>query len=77
MQGREERKDCGGVKIKLGDPELVDGLLSFLERNGVAVSPCDVETVVILPDSTPADQARFWLEMWLALHPTATVRFVD
>jgi hypothetical protein len=69
------------VKIQLSDPELVDGLLSFLERMGVEVAPSRVETVIELPDDRGAPEGRGELERYLALwgakHPNAGAALID
>ncbi len=68
------------MKIQLSDPELVDGLLSFLERMGVDVAPSGVETVVALPEPTGGSEGRSevegYLRLWEGLHPNAGAALV-
>ena len=66
------------VRLQLSDPELVDGLLAFLERMGVAVAPSEIETIVDLPvqDGERRELERF-IRLWLAMHPNVEVALVD
>jgi hypothetical protein len=66
------------VRLQLSDPELVDGLLAFLERMGVEVAPSEIETIVDLPvhDGQRRELERF-IRLWLAMHPNAEVALVD
>jgi hypothetical protein len=66
------------VRLQLSDPDLVDGLLAFLERMGVEVVPSEIETIVDLPvpDGERRELERF-IRLWLAMHPNSEVALVD
>ena len=66
------------VRLQLSDPELVDGLLAFLERMGVEVAPSEIETIVDLPvpNGERRELERF-IRLWLAMHPNSEVALVD
>jgi len=66
------------VRLQLSDPDLVDGLLAFLERMGVEVAPSEIETIVDLPvpDGERRELERF-IRLWLAMHPNTEVALVD
>jgi hypothetical protein len=69
------------MKIELSDPEHVDGLLTFLEKMGIPVSPSDVRTVVTLPeagdDVVSRLEVEIYLKLWLAKNPTRRAEIVE
>jgi hypothetical protein len=55
------------MKIRVGDPELVDSLLGFLESMGIPVAPSSAETIVALPELADDVVTRLEVEMYLKL----------
>lgn len=69
------------MRVRVGDPQLEEALLAYLEERGCVVEELDGNTLTIgAPPSTRSDRADFvvgsYLEEWLAWHPE-TVLFVD
>jgi hypothetical protein len=71
-----------GVRLRLGDPDLVESLSDFLRRRECAVEQTDKETIEIaLPHELHDEQARMeldlYLRVWQSLHGWARVEMVD
>jgi hypothetical protein len=71
-----------GVRLRLGDPALVESLSDFLQRCECAVVRLDAETLeVSLPHELHHQQARLeldlYLRVWQSLHRWSPVEYVD
>jgi hypothetical protein len=71
-----------GVRLRLGDPALVESLSDFLQRRECAVVRLDAETLeVSLPHELHHQQARLeldlYLRVWQSLHRWSPVEYVD
>jgi hypothetical protein len=71
-----------GVRLRLGDPALVESLSDFLRRRECAVEQVDEDTIEIaLPHELHGEQARMeldlYLRVWQSLHAWARVEIVD
>jgi hypothetical protein len=71
-----------GVRLRLGDPDLVENLSGFLQRRECTVEQVDADTLkVSLPHELHAEQARLELDLyvrvWQSLHGWVRVEYVD
>jgi hypothetical protein len=71
-----------GVRLRLGDPDLVESLSDFLRRRECAVEQTDKETIEIaLPQELHDEQARMeldlYLRVWQSLHGWTRVDVLD
>ena len=70
-----------GVRLRLGDPDLVESLSDFLQRRECTVEEVDAETLAVsLPHELHAEQARLeldlYLRVWQSLHDWMPVEYV-
>jgi hypothetical protein len=69
------------VKIRIGDPELVDSLLGFLESMGIPVAPSSVEAIVALPgvddDVVTRLEVEIYLKLWEARSEARQAELVE
>lgn len=71
-----------GVRLRLGDPDLVESLTDFLERRECAVDRVDSETLEVkLPHELHREQATLeldlYLRVWQSLHGWPVVEYVE
>jgi hypothetical protein len=71
-----------GVRLRLGDPDLVESLSDFLRRRECAVEQTDKETIEIsLPHELRDEHARMeldlYLRVWQSLHGWTRVDIVE
>jgi hypothetical protein len=71
-----------GVRLRLGDPDLVDSLSGFLQGRECTVEQVDADTLAVsLPHELHAEQARLeldlYLRVWQSLHGWARLEYVD
>jgi hypothetical protein len=71
-----------GVRLRLGDPDLVDSLKDFLQRRECAVDQVDSDTLeVSLPHQLHLEQASLeldlYLRVWQSLHGWTRVDYVE
>jgi hypothetical protein len=79
---RTEGTAAMGVRLRLGDPALVESLSDFLRRRECAVEQTDEETIEIsLPHELHDEQARMeldlYLRVWQSLHGWVRVELID
>jgi hypothetical protein len=71
-----------GVRLRLGDPDLIESLSEFLERRECAVDRLEADTLdVALPHELHPEQASLeldlYLRVWQSLHDWSPVEYLD
>lgn len=70
------------MRLRLGDPTLLDDLRAHFQRSGFAVERAGDDALdVRRPDAPSADQERreveLHLKLWRAMHPGTRVELAD
>jgi hypothetical protein len=80
--GQTRREGRTAIRLRVGDPDLVESLSEFLRKRECAVEHLGAETLAVgLPHDLHAEQAHLeldlYLRVWQSLHDWTPVEYVD